>query len=236
MRQTKMLSSCLPFYRHFGFCIAALSGTLFLALSANAQTAPAAPSAPAVHSKAPRRKHAAKKHAKQKSVAPAVVAPPPPPPPLPPVQQAPRPASVTFAQGQLSVRAQNSSLAEILGQISRRTGLEVEGLKQDERIYGQFGPDTVARTLTQLMDGSGYNYVLIAGTSDTPGKLVLTPANDGSGSPAPNATGIAAPLSVAGGAVSPGTQQPADAASGGDPARPKTPQEMFDELRKMHPQ
>ncbi len=44
--------------------------------------------------------------------------PPPPPPPVPPAEQAPHPATITFSHDNLRIDADNSSLVQILNQVS----------------------------------------------------------------------------------------------------------------------
>lgn len=223
-----------------GLCATVLGAVMLLALCAGAQTPQTAAKAAAqTQTGTPAQSHAhrhasrSKKHAKPKPVPAAVVTPPP--APLPPAQQAAQPAKIDFSQGALSIDAQNSSLTQILNQVSRQTGLEIQGIDHDERIYGKYGPDTVANTLTDLLDGSGYNYVMIGGGNGSPPtKLMLTP---GSGT----ATGVSTPGNFAPPAASPGgaaspTDPPNQPADNSAPAQPKTTQEIFDELRKQHPQ
>ncbi len=180
-----------------------------------------------------------RKHAK--AAPPAVAAPAPfvPPAPRPPAEQQPRPATVAFSKDELSIDAENSSLMQILDQITRQTGMTVAGLTHDERIYGHYGPAPMASTLTALLDGSGYNFVIIGGGANRPPtKLLLTAS---SGTPAASAVPLmaapgnssATPMASAGG--TPAGAQPAPA-NPSDPTRPKTQQEILDELRKMHPQ
>ena len=93
-------------------------------------------------------------------VAPAPVAPPP---PLPPAEQPPNPATIDYKDGLLSVRAQNPSLVNILVQIQHQTGLVIDGLNHDQRVYGQYGPGSVSTTLSALLDGAGYDFVIVGG-------------------------------------------------------------------------
>ena len=140
------------------------------------------------------------------------------------------PATIDFHQGLLSIYAQNSSLIAILNQVSSQTGLVIEGLTHDERMYGQYGPGNIASTLTTLLDGAGYNYVIEGGDGGhSPGKLILTQNTGAIASSLPVVAGnetVAPPSNSTGPVV-------ADPSA---PVRAKTPQEIFDELRKMHPQ
>ncbi len=176
--------------------------------------------------------HRKRHHARAKVTEPVVVAPVAPPPPVPPAQQPSIPARIMFhpesrqSSGSLEIVANNSSLIDILNQVSHQTGMAVEGLNHDERIYGKYGPAPVSATLTQLLDGAGYDYIIVGGSpGKPPAKLQLTTASNTSASPtsAPTTTTYTAP---------PPTSAPANPS---EPVHPKTPQEMFNELRRMHP-
>jgi hypothetical protein len=190
---------------------------------------------PAAHKGPHRAKKASERAAKTAKAATAPVAAPvaaPPPPPLPPAQQAPTPAKVAFNRGTLSIDAQNSSLMQILDQVAHQTGIQIQGLDHDERVYGRYGPDTVANTLTDLLEGSGYNYVLIGGGDGSPPtKLVLTSSKGGPAAASPQSV---APPSASAAAV-PVSAAPATNGNG-EPSQPKTPQEIFEQLRRLHPQ
>ncbi len=219
------------------------SGLLLLSFAAGAQSTQAgtatSPSTSASSATAQTKRHVvrhSKRHRKpakaagQTAADQAIVTPAAPPPPVPPAEQAARAAKVTFSQGNLSIDAENASLIQILGQVSHQTGMVVEGLGHDERIYGQYGPGTVASTLTKLLDGAGYDYVIIGGGGDRPPtKLSLTPGSAaGGGAANPATAGNSTPT------TSPAANsEPANAS---EPTRPKTPQEIFEELRRMHPQ
>jgi hypothetical protein len=174
--------------------------------------------------------HHRKRHAHAKVVAPVIVTPPPPPPPpVPPVEQAARPAKVEFSRGNLRIDAVNSSLIQIFNQISRQTGLVVEGLNRDERIYGQYGPGSVASVLTKLLDGAGYDYVIVGGGEDRPpSKLILTPGSNTAGA------GTVNPMAATNSAPVASPVEPSAPANPSEPPQPKTPQEIFNELRGMH--
>jgi hypothetical protein len=174
----------------------------------------------------PHRVHHAARHRHAKPIAPPVVAAPaPPPPPVHPADQPANPATVDFRQGILSVHAQNSSLVTILNQISRETGLVVEGVSHDERMYGQYGPGNISSTLTALLDGAGYDYVIIGGADHSPTRLVLSIG--GAAAISSPAMGSNQPAPVAAEQA-----EPADPTA---PPQPKTPQEIFNEMRRAHP-
>jgi hypothetical protein len=102
----------------------------------------------------------------------------------------PAPAKVTMASGKLTVTAQNSDLTAILQQISRASGMTIDGLGKTSRIFGVYGPGSPRDVLTDLLDGSGYNFEMLGGTNGSaPRKLVLTEKTAGP-VPSPRATPV----------------------------------------------
>lgn len=102
-----------------------------------------------------------------------------------PVTEAPSAAhraEVTFADGLLTVRANDSSLHQILRSISRRTGMKITGGIADLRVFGDYGPAAPATVLATLTDGTGVNMLLLEG-SGTPLELVLTPRTGAASAP-----------------------------------------------------
>lgn len=76
--------------------------------------------------------------------------------------------SVEFANGMLSIHANNASLSEVLFQIQKKTGAEIAipaGTEQ-ERVAADFGPGTASEVLSQLLNGSGLNFVVVGSESD----------------------------------------------------------------------
>ena len=116
----------------------------------------------------------ARAHQKLKKQEPAPVAQTPPPPPMPdwPINDKPSPASVVWDATGLRINASNSSLQQILSEVSTETGTKVEGLSADQRVYGEYGPGKARDVLSQLLQGSGYN-VLLAG-DHRPGRPART--------------------------------------------------------------
>ncbi len=87
---------------------------------------------------------------------------------------------------QLHIAATNSSLQQILRDVSTATGLKVEGLGSvqgaaaEQRIYGTYGPAPARDVLSSLLDGSGYNVLMIGDQGEgTPRELVLTSKRGG---------------------------------------------------------
>ncbi len=105
------------------------------------------------------------------------------------LDQPPSPATVIEQSGTLSVTAHNSSLAQILKQVSSKTGMQLEGLSGDERVFGSFGPGNPRDVLISLLDGTPYNIMMVGDLANgAPRQLVLTPktAAAANSSPAPS--------------------------------------------------
>ena len=115
----------------------------------------------------PRRRAAA--HARADSMqgqpAPEAIAAPPPTPPAPiwPANEPPNLARVSWYSHRLEIEAFNSSLNQILHQVAADTGAKLEGLTQDQRIFGSYGPGPWSDVLWKLLEGSGYNVLMIGG-------------------------------------------------------------------------
>jgi hypothetical protein len=102
----------------------------------------------------------------------------------------PHAATVSYSDGRLTISADNSSLNQILREISRQTGMKITGGVNDERVYGTYGPSGLALVLTALLDGTGSNMMLTAGPAGGPGELILTPRQGGPTPPNPSAPGF----------------------------------------------
>jgi hypothetical protein len=141
-------------------------------------------------------------------------------------------ARVNCFGGMLEVRADNSSLNQILRDISRQTGMKIVGGVADQRVFGIYGPAPAGTVLQTLLDGTGANVLLKESSDHAPEELVLTPRTGGvtpppPGSPTYDATeaepelplpGAAAPASAANPTVA--RPAPANATSPGSPSTP----------------
>jgi hypothetical protein len=106
------------------------------------------------------------------------VQPIPPPEPEKPKWPAFDPASaptvVWDSQG-LSINATNSSLQQILKDVATETGAKIEGLSADQRVFGVYGPGQAKDVLSQLLQGSGYNVIMIGDQGQgTPRQVLLS--------------------------------------------------------------
>jgi hypothetical protein len=100
------------------------------------------------------------------------------PPALPaPIWLASQPnqARVSWDSHVLEIEAFNSSLNQILHQVAADTGAKLEGLGQDQRVFGSYGPGPWSDVLWKLLEGSGYNVLLVGGRdADAPCEIVLS--------------------------------------------------------------
>jgi hypothetical protein len=100
-------------------------------------------------------------------------------------------AEVIYANGQLQIRADNSSLNQILRSISHVTGLKITGGVEEQRVFGNYGPAPLSTILATLLDGTGSNILLLGGSAGTPPELVLTSRTGGAEPPGPNSPAYA---------------------------------------------
>ena len=106
-----------------------------------------------------------------------------------PEQLAARRARIAFNGQVLQITAENSSLNQILREVSRVTGMRISGGVTEERVYGIYGPAEPSAVLTLLLAGTGSNMLLMVDDRQKPVELVLTPRTGGVTPPSPNAQG-----------------------------------------------
>jgi hypothetical protein len=185
-----------------------------------------------------------------------------PPPPLTPSQLPPKRARITYADGTLSISADNASLNQILREISSNTGMKITGGVKDERVFGEYGPAATEQILSALLDGTGSNMILVHGDGAAPAELILTPRQGGPTPPNPNAAAFndkndksdqqeSAPIrasqpsppepaqstpSPAANSGTPPATSPADTSQQQSPNGVKTPQQIYEELQRLRTQ
>ena len=166
--------------------------------------------------------------------------------PPPPVQNAPKKAAINFERGLLEVRADNSSLNQILREISRTTGMRITGGVGDERVFGTYGPLPTSNVLTLLLNGTGTNLVFLQSTVTAAPELILTARQGGPTPPNPNARGFdgnrddenveqqpnPSPAPIAVRPTPPAEGNPADQRQQQSPNGVRNPQQMFDRLQR----
>jgi AMIN domain-containing protein len=107
---------------------------------------------------------------------------------VPNAAQAPAPEraktfEVSFQDGMLSVLSTKGSLADVLTEIRKQTGADITipaGAEQEE-VAASLGPGTPRDVVSQLLNGSRYNFILIGADND-PNKLervILSPKGAG---------------------------------------------------------
>ena len=153
------------------------------------------------------------------------------------------PPRIDLAPGRLTIHADNSSLADILHRLTSDSGMTVDGLGGDQRIFGSYGPGDPQEVLSTLLDGSGYNVVMVGRTeTGTPRQISLTPRGAGLPSSGPsrpqqiaqdedNDDEVQQPIEPPGAPQPPQEEQPHQPNNG-----VRTPQEMLQEMQQMRRQ
>jgi hypothetical protein len=156
------------------------------------------------------------------------------------LQEPAKEAQIVFADDSLSIRANNSSLAAILRQVASSSGMKVEGLGGDERVFGNFGPGAPRDVLANLLDGTAYNLVLLGDLNNgAPRELILTPATRAGSTaptPAPQANADEANNEQETVDVPPPPADVPPPPPGTSPQTPpgvRTPQQLFEQLQRM---
>jgi hypothetical protein len=94
---------------------------------------------------------------------------------------------VTYVNGQLTISAKDASLGDILRAVSTKTGAVIEfpSDRAQERLFANAGPGPVREVLSSLLNGSRFNYVMVASPANPNilQRMILTsseePANPG---------------------------------------------------------
>jgi len=170
------------------FCIVLWACPAFADQAANrtTNTPSSAPHASTTrhHPARTRRRTAAKPSPAGPTAQAAASAPPAPPKPDWPVNDKPVDATIVWDSHGLRVDAANSRLDQIMKLISTDTGAKVEGLgPSDVRIFGTYGPGPANEVISQLLNGTGYNVLMVGDRgAGAPLQIVLSAAPTG---PAP---------------------------------------------------
>lgn len=125
--------------------------------------------------------------------------PPPPVGPLPqiPMDQLPAvPPHVSYQYGLLTIVAQNSTLADILLDVRKLTGASIDiPPNATERVVTRLGPGPARDVLAALLNGTGFNYVMVGSPSDPAALSALLLIMGSAGGP--GGTGSSVPVAMA---------------------------------------
>ena len=170
-----------------GMSVALLAGALVAAQGTGSQPTSSGKSSSTRNAKSARSLHSSP--AAYPSNQPSTAATTPAPPPLPawPANEQAKPAQISWDSHGLKIEATNSSLGQILNEISTDTGTKVEGFNRDQRVFGTYGPGPAREVLSELFDGSGYNVLMVGGQGDAPpSRIVLSISGPAGPQPPPN--------------------------------------------------
>jgi hypothetical protein len=137
------------------------------------------------------------------------------------------PPQVSYQNGMLTIVAQNSSLGDILHEVHLRTGATIEvPPAATERVVTRIGPGPAREVLVTLLNGAGYNYVMVGTASDPTAlaNVILTSKPAGTTGGGPVTTAYQPPTQYVG-------QQPMMAPGmgpGGPVVQPTPPDEQTD--------
>ena len=176
-KEGRSLLFCLRIF--FAFIL--LAGPAFASANdAATQTAPHPTSAAAHKPVHPRKRtSAAVQPAQVGQPTPATVATQEPKLPDWPANDEPTAATVVWNSQGLHIEASNSSLGQILKDVATATGAKVEGLSLDQRVFGTYGPGEARDVLSQLLEGSGYNVMMIETRAGHTARDCAEPAAEG---------------------------------------------------------
>jgi hypothetical protein len=76
------------------------------------------------------------------------------------------PPQVSFENNQLTIVAQNSTLADILRAVRKSTGADIDVPTAPERVVTHLGPGPAREIVADLLNGSRFNYVLLGAPGD----------------------------------------------------------------------
>jgi len=126
-----------------------------------------------------RKPSAKKKQDAQKTDPPGIPAYTPSPLQPLPLDQLPAVApKVTYEDGQLSIVAHNCTLADVLRAVKKQLGADLDvPPNATERVVADLGPGTPRQVITDLLNGTHFNYVIVGSATDPTAveSLALTP-------------------------------------------------------------
>jgi hypothetical protein len=133
---------------------------------------------------------------------------PVPPPSAPAAAEAPalppgppKKVQSSFQDGLLSVTSSDGSLADVLNEIRQQTGADIAvpaGAEQ-EKVAAVLGPACPREVLSQLLNGSRYNFIIVGsdGDANKVDRVILSAKNEAADIPGPSEPQNAEPVPVA---------------------------------------
>jgi hypothetical protein len=99
--------------------------------------------------------------------------------PVPQPEPPPKKVISSFQDGLLSLTSTKGTLADVLNEVRLQTGAEIAvpaGAEQ-ERVVASLGPASPREVLTQLLNGSRYNFIIVGADGDVNrvDRVILTP-------------------------------------------------------------
>lgn len=86
--------------------------------------------------------------------------------PMPLDSMAPVQPHVTYENGQLTIVAPNSTLGDILRAVRKQTGADIDVPDARERVATTIGPGPAQEVMSELLNGSRFNYILLGSPED----------------------------------------------------------------------
>lgn len=86
--------------------------------------------------------------------------------PIPLDSMAPVQPHVTYENGQLTIVAPNSTLGDILRAVRKQTGADIDVPDARERVATTIGPGPAQEVMSELLNGSRFNYILLGSPED----------------------------------------------------------------------
>jgi hypothetical protein len=95
---------------------------------------------------------------------------------------------ITYVNGQLTISARDASLGDILRAVSTKTGAVIEfpSDRSQEHLFANAGPGPVREVLASLLNGSRFNYVMLASPTNPNilQRMILTSSEEPAATPA----------------------------------------------------
>jgi hypothetical protein len=95
---------------------------------------------------------------------------------------------VGYANGELMVKADKATLAEILNEVRRQTGASISmpPAANQEQVFGSFGPAAPRDVLSSILNGSQFNFIILGAENDASRlqSVTLTSRDGGESQPA----------------------------------------------------